>query len=70
MAQTAVSYTRSLAMRLEALASEWLQRLAGTHEDALARHLVTELSARPVLSTPDVAERYEITERAPDVNAG
>lgn len=61
--QSAVSYTRSLAMRLEALASEWLERLAGTHEDALARRLVTQLSARPVLSAADVAERYEVTER-------
>lgn len=61
--QSAVSYTHSLATRLEALASEWRERLAGTHEDALARRLVTELSARPVLSAPDVAERYEVTQR-------
>lgn len=61
--QSAVSYTRSLAMNLEALAGGWLERLAGTHEDALARRLVTELSARPVLSASDVAERYEVTER-------
>jgi predicted ArsR family transcriptional regulator len=42
---------------------EWLERLAGTHDDALARRLVTELSARPVLSAADVVERYEVTER-------
>ena len=61
--QSAVSYTRSLAMRLETLADEWLERLAGKHDDALARRLVPELSARPVLSAPDVAERHEVTER-------
>jgi Fic family protein len=61
--QSAVSYTRSLATRLDALTSEWLERLAGTHEDALARRLVTQLPARPVLSTADVAERHQVTER-------
>lgn len=61
--QSAVSYTRSLAMRLEALAAEWLDRLAGTHEDALARRLASELSVKPVLSAVDVAERYGVTER-------
>jgi len=61
--QSAVSYTRSLAMRLDALTSEWLERLAGTHEDALARLLATQLPARPVLSTADVAERHHVTER-------
>ena len=60
---SAVSYARSLAMRLEALGSEWLDRLEGTHEDALARRLVIDLSARPVLSAADVAKRYEVTER-------
>lgn len=61
--QSAVSYTRSLATRVEALASQWRERLAGTHEDALARRLVAELSSRPVLSAPYVAERHEVTER-------
>ena len=61
--QSAVSYTRSLAARLETLASEWLEGLAGTHEDALARRLVTQLPARPVLSAADVAERHQVTER-------
>lgn len=61
--QSAASYTRSLGMRLESLAAEWLDRLAGTHEDALARRLVAELSSRPVLSAVAVAERYEVTER-------
>lgn len=61
--QSAVSYTRSLGTRLKALNGAWLERLAGTHEDALARRLATELSARPVLSAAGVAERYEVTER-------
>lgn len=61
--QSAVSYTRSLGTRLKALNGEWRERLAGTHEDALARRLATELSARPVLSAAGVAERYEVTER-------
>ena len=61
--QSAVSYTRSLATRLDALATEWQDRLGGTHEDALARRLVEELSARPVLSATDVAERHGVTAR-------
>jgi Fic family protein len=61
--QSAVSYTHSLATRLEALASEWQDRLEGTHEDALARRLVDELSAKPVLSATEVAERHGVTER-------
>lgn len=61
--QSAVSYTRSLALRLEALAQEWEGRLAGTHEDALARRLVHGLSAKPILSAPEVAERFDVTER-------
>jgi Fic family protein len=61
--RSAVSYTRSLALRLDALAAEWLGRLTGTHEDALARRLVADLSAKPVLSAVDVAARYEVTER-------
>ena len=61
--QSAVSYTRSLAMRLEALANEWLDKIEGTHEDALARRIVMDLSARPVLSAAGVAEHYEVTER-------
>lgn len=61
--QSAVSYTHSLAMRLEALADKWEERLAGTHEDALARRVVNDLSARPILSTSEVAKRYGVTER-------
>lgn len=61
--QSAVSYTHSLATRLEDLRDQWQERLAGTHEDALARRLVGELSATPVLSSLEVAERYDVTER-------
>lgn len=61
--QSAVSYTHSLATRLEALADEWHHRLEGTHEDALARRLVNELSMKPVLSATEVAERHGVTER-------
>lgn len=61
--QSAVSYTHSLATRLEALAGEWMDRLTGTHEDALGRRLVTDLSSRPILSASEVAERHEVTER-------
>jgi Fic family protein len=61
--QSAVSYTHSLATRLDDLRDQWQERLAGTHEDALARRLVSELSATPVLSSPEVAERYDVTER-------
>lgn len=61
--QSAVSYTHSLGARIERLTEEWLERLAGTHEDALARRVVTDLSAHPIVSASDVAERYEVTER-------
>jgi predicted ArsR family transcriptional regulator len=42
---------------------EWLERLAGTHEDALVRRLVAELSANPILSASEAAEGYDVTER-------
>jgi Fic family protein len=61
--QSAVSYTHSMGVRLHALSEEWLARLAGTHEDALARRLVAELSRNPILSTAEVAERHGVTER-------
>ncbi|MGD2044041.1 MAG: Fic family protein [Acidimicrobiia bacterium] len=61
--ESAVSYTNSLALRLQRLAEEWLDRLAGTHEDALARRLVGQLTGRPILAASEVAERYDVTER-------
>ena len=48
---------------MEALTEGWLERLAGTHEDALARRVVAELSAYPIVSAPDVATRHAVTER-------
>lgn len=61
--QSAVSYTQSLGRRLEDLTEEWLERLAGTHEDALARRVVAELPANPILAAAEVAARHEVTER-------
>jgi Fic family protein len=61
--QSAVSYTHSLGARLETLAEEWLDRLAGAHEDALARRLVVELTANPIQSASDAADRHEVTDR-------
>ena len=61
--ESAVSYTNSLAMNLQRLAEEWHGRLGGTHEDALARRLVDELTRRPILAAPEVAGRYDVTER-------
>jgi Fic family protein len=61
--ESAVSYTHSLALKLQSLTEEWLDRLAGTHEDALARRLVDQLSGRPILAASEVAERYDVTER-------
>ncbi|MGZ8785314.1 MAG: Fic family protein [Acidimicrobiia bacterium] len=61
--QSAVSYTHALGRELEALTEEWLERLAGTHEDALVRRLVAELSANPILSASEVAAGYDVTER-------
>ncbi len=61
--QSAVSYTHALGSNVAALANEWRERLAGMHEDALTRRLVADLSAHPVLSTPEIAERYGVTER-------
>ena len=50
-------------MKLDALNADWLVRLAGSHEDALARRIAADLSIRPVLVASDVASRYEVTER-------
>jgi len=61
--QSAVLYTHELGRRLEALTQEWLGRLTGIHEDALARKLVADLSGQPILSAADVAEPYGVTER-------
>lgn len=61
--QSAASYTRALARRIENLHGEWMERLAGAHEDALARRITSDLSIRPVVSASDVAQRYEVTER-------
>lgn len=61
--QSATSYTRALARRIENLHGEWMERLAGAHEDALARRITSDLSIRPVVSASDVAQRYEVTER-------
>ncbi len=61
--QAAVSYTHSLGRRLEGLTESWMDRLAGTHEDALARRLVADLSEHPVLSAGAVATRHQVTER-------
>ncbi len=61
--ESAVSYTKSLALRLQRLSEEWQDRLAGTHEDALARRLVDQLTGQPILAASEVAERYDVTER-------
>ena len=61
--QSAVSYTHSLGLALDALSEDWLDRLTGTHEDALARRLVGDLSANPILSAADAAARHDVTER-------
>lgn len=61
--QSAASYTHALGREFEALTEEWLERLAGTHEDALARRLVAELSASPIMSASEVAERHNVSER-------
>lgn len=61
--ESAVSYTNALALRLQILTEEWLDRLGGTHEDALARRLVDQLMGRPILAASDVAELYDVTER-------
>jgi Fic family protein len=61
--ESAVSYTHSLALKLQSLTEEWRDRLTGTHEDALARQLVDQLSERPILAASEVAERYDVTER-------
>jgi Fic family protein len=61
--QSAVLYTHELGRRLDALTQEWLGRLTGIHEDALARKLVADLSGQPILSAADVAEPYGVTER-------
>jgi len=61
--QSAASYTLSLGASIEALTEGWFERLAGTHEDALARRVVAELSAHPIVSASDVAERHEVTDR-------
>lgn len=61
--ESAVSYTDSLGLRLQRLNEEWLDRLAGTHEDALARRLVDQLTGRPILAASEVAERFDVTER-------
>lgn len=61
--ESAVSYTHALGRELESLTEEWLGRLSGSHEDSLARRLVTGLSAYPILSASDVAELHEVTER-------
>lgn len=60
---SAVAYTLSLARAVDALNADWLVRLAGSHEDALARRIAADLSIRPVLVASDVASRYEVTER-------
>jgi Fic family protein len=60
---SAVSYTRSLAIKLAELADHWQERLGGTHDDSLARRVVRELSTTPVLSAVEVAQRYDVTER-------
>ncbi|MEA2010167.1 MAG: Fic family protein [Actinomycetota bacterium] len=61
--QSAVSYTHSLGARLDALTAAWIERLAGTHEDALARRLVAELLESPILSASEVAKHHDVTER-------
>lgn len=61
--RSAVSYTDLLALKLQRLTEEWLDRLGGTHEDALARRLVDQLTGRPILTASEVAERYDVTER-------
>lgn len=61
--QSAVSYTHALGARLEALVGVWLDLLGGVHADSLARRLVAELNANPILSAFDVAARHGVTER-------
>lgn len=61
--ESAVSYAHSLAARLDSLSGEWRDRLEGTHDDALARHVVDHLTERPVLSAHDVAQRHNVTDR-------
>jgi Fic family protein len=61
--ESAVSYTHALGSSLAALAEDWQKRLAGTHDDALTRRLVADLSAHPILSAAETAKRYEVTER-------
>ncbi len=61
--QSAVSYTHALGRRLESLSEEWLGRLTGIHEDALARRLTATLLTSPILSAVEVAESHDVTER-------
>ena len=61
--QSAVSYVHSLVLRVESLTEDWMERLAGTHEDALSRRLVAGLSSNPILTAAEMAERHEVTER-------
>ena len=61
--QSAVSYTHALGRKLEDLTEEWLGRLSGVHQDALARNLVADLPAHPILSAADVAGQFDVTER-------
>ena len=56
--ESAVSYTNSFGSRLQRLNEEWLDRLAGTHEDALARRLVDQLTGRPILAASEVARTF------------
>jgi Fic family protein len=61
--QSAVSYTRVLGRRLEMLTEEWLGRLSGIHKDSLARRVVADLSAHPILSASDIAQLHGVTDR-------
>jgi Fic family protein len=60
---SAVSYTRSLAEHLRVLENVWSNRLSGARSNSLARRIVGDLVAHPILSASDVAGRYGVTDR-------
>ncbi len=62
--ESAVSYTLSLGRALATLNAQWTDRLTGSHADALARRIVTDIPAHPIQAASDVAQRHEVTERA------
>lgn len=61
--EASCAYTHQLAARLASLQEEWIERLAGSHEDSLVRRLVGDIAARPIVSVSDVTARHDVEER-------